>query len=188
MPSACCTRLLAIALISLGVLGIVVTTSHAESNFFSGRCATSGCHTNDATSCNGCHHHMGTLHATANQTSYRPGDPVTVTFTGGEEHGWIRATLYDQNMNILQRFTGPTGTGNDGQANQVTFPVTFHVNAPPTTGDYIWRAAWFGNDDGAGHIERTTSVTIHVAYPAADVPDNGVAVRRTWGRIKSQYR
>ena len=168
------------------VMGFAVTAAGAEPGFFSSDCAS--CHSDDTPSCIGCHHHKGTLNATADQTSYHPGDPVTVTLTGGTRPGWMRGLLYDENHVELDRKTGPTGTGDDSGGNPVIFPVTLHAPAP-AVGDHVWRAGWFGNNNGSGHLEVLTNVTIHVVEPPADAPaDDSPTVRRTWGRVRAWFR
>ena len=166
---------LAICILLLG--GSFVFRSKAEPSFFTGDCAS--CHSNDTPTCNGCHRHRSTLHATADQPTYTPGDPVTVTLTGGSEHGWIRGLLYDQNGLQVDIKTGPTNTGDDGQGSPVTFPVTLQAPAPGTPGDYTWQAAWYGNNNGAGHEETRTPVTIHVVTGTA-VPDDVSDIARAF--------
>ena len=162
----------------------------AEPTFFSARCAS--CHSNDSTTCNGCHHHRGSLIATADQPQYFPGAPVTVTLTGGTRTGWIRALLYDDHNAELARATGPTGTGDDSQGNPVVFPVALHATAPAQPGDVTWQAAWFGNlnDGGTAHGENRTPVVIHVVPNTAGVPDpepGPSLLAATWGWIKSRF-
>lgn len=170
------------------LLGLAVTRSSAEPSFWQ-QCSGALCHANDTVSCNGCHMHKGSLVATANQPTYNPGQLVTVRLNGGTEHGWIRALLYDQSNQEIDRATGPTGTGDDNLGNPVVFPVFLEAPAPSQPGDYVWRAAWFGNQDGNAHIERTTPVTIRVVQNPADVPDEGPSVSKgTWGRIRGLYR
>jgi hypothetical protein len=161
-----------LALCVLLFVGSGFLRSQAEPSFFTGDCAS--CHSDDTPTCNGCHRHRSTLHATADQATYTPGDLVTVTLTGGSEHGWIRGLLYDQNGVQVDVQTGPTNTGDDGLGNPVAFPVTLQAAAPGTPGDYTWQAAWFGNNNGAGHEETRTAVAINVAVGTAvpdDVPD-----------------
>lgn len=164
--------------------------ARAESSFFSSRCAS--CHSNDSTTCNGCHHHRGSLGATADQPQYFPGAPVTVTLTGGTRTGWIRALLYDDHNVELARATGPTGTGDDGLGHPVAFPVALHATAPAQAGDYTWQAAWYGNlnDGGAAHGENRTTVVIHVVPNTAGMPDpepGPSLLAATWGWIKGQF-
>lgn len=52
----------------------------AYSGYFSNQCAD--CHSDDSITCNGCHAHRGTIHATAGASTYDPGATVTVTLTG----------------------------------------------------------------------------------------------------------
>ena len=158
-----------LALCVLLFVGSGFLRSEAEPAFFTADCA--GCHSNDTPTCNGCHQHRGTLHATADLSSYTPGDLVTVTLAGGSEHGWVRGLLYDQNGAQIAIATGATGTGDDGLSNPVTFPVTLQAPAPGTPGDYTWQAAWYGNNNGAGHEETRTPVAINVAIGTA-VPDD----------------
>lgn len=169
-------------------LGLAVTCASSEPSFWQ-QCSGSSCHANDSVTCNGCHNHKATLVATANQPTYNPGQLVTVRLNGGNEHGWIRALLYDQNNQEIDRRTGPTGTGDDNLGNPVVFPVFLEAPAPMQPGDYVWQAAWFGNNDGNTHVQRTTPVTIRVVQNPADVPDDGATVLRgTWGRVRGLYR
>jgi hypothetical protein len=167
------------------LLGPLAFLAAAEPTFFTDNCA--GCHTNDTPTCNGCHHHRGTLHATADLITYAPGAPVTITLTGGTEHGWIRGLLYDQNGTQIAIATGPTNTGDDGQANPVTFPVTLRAPAPVTPGDYTWQAAWFGNNNGAGHEETRTPVAVHVAIDTG-VHDGPPVVARAFAIAPNPLR
>jgi hypothetical protein len=172
--------------VALGVAALaalaVPQMAFARSSYFTSRCAS--CHTNDTQTCNGCHHHQGGLSARCDQTSYTPGDPVTVTLSGGTQRGWIRALLYDQTNTQLDRKSGPTNMGDDGLGNPVTFPVVLKGTAPALPGDYTWAAAWFGNtgDGGSVHGEARASVVIHVVAPSTAV------VPATWDRIKSLFR
>ena len=122
----------------------------------------------------------------ANQATYYPGDPVTVTLRGGTRGGWIRAILYNEGHSELTRATGPTGTGDDSRPSPVVFPVDLHTAAPLVPGDYPWQAAWYGNN-GSSHLERLANVTIHVVQNPAGIEDPPL-VRRTWGWIRSLYR
>jgi hypothetical protein len=150
--------------------GLSVARTEAYSSYFTTDCAGCHSHSNDTATCNGCHEHRGTLHATADQATYDPGATVTVTLTGGSQHGWIRGLLYDQNNHQIAIATGPTGTGDDGLGNPVVFPVRLQAPAPLAEGDYTWQAAWFGNNNGSGHVENRTPVTIHVVN-SAGAPD-----------------
>jgi hypothetical protein len=137
-----------------------------------------------------CHHHRGTLGATPDRAQYFPGDPLVVTLSGGTRGGWIRALLYDQSGTEVARASGPTGAGDDSLGAPVTFPVALHAVAPTTPGDYLWQAAWFGNDDGSGHIANRKSTTIHVVartdVPATEPPASPW-IAGTWSRIKALW-
>jgi hypothetical protein len=153
-----------ILVLGLGLLLLAASSvfrAQAVEDFFTNRCAS--CHSDDTPTCNGCHQHRGTLVAAADQTEYRPGDPITVTLYGGQEHGWVRGLLYDHNNQEVDRATGPSGQGDDGLGSPVTFPVQLHATAPSTLGDLAWNAAWFGgNIQGTDHLEIRAPVTIHV--------------------------
>jgi predicted CxxxxCH...CXXCH cytochrome family protein len=147
----------------------------AEPDFFTTDC--SSCHVAQGATCNGCHHHKGTLGAVAGSASYTPGAPVSVTLSGGTQSGWFRALLYDQNNTEV------------GRVDYTTFPATLSANAPAAPGDYVWNAAWYGNNNGAGHLEVRKAVTIHVAQSPADAPDDQPPARLgTWGRIRNLFR
>lgn len=141
----------------------------AEPGFFDSDCA--GCHSDDSPTCIGCHHHRGTLSASADKATYATGEAVTITLNGGSANGWMRGLLYDQDNVEVDRATGPTGTGDDGLGDFVRFPVTLQAPAPALPGDYTWRAGYFGNNNGSGHTQTTVPVTIHVIQSAA-VPED----------------
>lgn len=190
------SRIVGVSAVAGWILGIALLLSapdaQARSTFFTNACAT--CHTDDTPTCNACHHHRGSLSATADMAEYEPGTLVTITLNGGEESGWIRGLLYDELGNEVDRATGPTGTGNNGQGSGVTFPVTLQANAPATPGQYVWQAAWFGstNDTGANHGESRRSVTIVVSEGTTGVGDEGagdfVIEEESWGELKHLYR
>jgi hypothetical protein len=164
------------------------TTALAYPSRWDSRCAS--CHTNDTPSCNGCHHHAGTITAVADQPVYAPGSLVSVTLNGGTQHGWIRGLLYDQQHVEIDRATGPTGMGDDSLPNPVTFPVTLTAPAPAQPGTYTWRAAWFGGETSGGgvHLELGANVTIVVEGTVGvpdEVPGEDVAA---WGAIKALFR
>ncbi len=125
---------------------------------------------------------------TIDQGAYDPGSIVTVTLNGGSRGGWVRGLLYDQEGTEVARATGPTGTGDNGLGNPVTFPVTMQANAPATPGQYTWSAAWFGapNSGGGAHTEDSVSVTVNVEAASA-VPDEPQAFS-SWDSIKALYR
>src|SRR5512133_90120 len=132
----------------------------------------SGCHSTPVVAtCNGCHHHgNANLSATADKTSYAPGETVTVTLTGGTRTGWIGARLYNQSGVEIAR---PTGN-QSGMGSSTTFPAVLSAPAPLTAGTFTWKMAYFGNQDGTGsgdvHAEQAVNVTITVASvaPPAD--------------------
>src|SRR5512133_249129 len=136
----------------------------AQSTYFTSR-GCSGCHSTPVVAtCNGCHHHgNANLSATANKTSYAPGETVTVTLTGGTRTGWIGARLYNQSGVEIAR---PTGN-QSGMGSSTTFPAVLSAPAPLTAGTYTWKMAYFGNLDGSGtgdvHGEQAVNVTITVA-------------------------
>ncbi|MBK8231064.1 MAG: hypothetical protein IT349_05575 [Candidatus Eisenbacteria bacterium] len=179
-----------IACLSLAlVLLMLPRVATAYPTLFSSRCAS--CHTDDTTTCNGCHHHRGAVNAVPDKSSYQPGEAVVVTLTGGSQSGWIRGLLYDAQNTELDRKSGPTGTGDDSQGGAVTFPVTLNGTAPATAGSYTWRAAWYGNtaNSGSAHGEVSRTFTVLVVEPPADVTDPPAPpVRRhSWGRVKALY-
>lgn len=182
------SKLLLLVLVITALGCIAVNSAQGMPTFFSSRCAS--CHNNDTATCNGCHHHRGTLTATPNKTQYQPGEPVVVTLNGGTQSGWIRALLYDAGNNEVDRRSGPTGTGDDSQGSPVTFPVTLTSTAPTSAGTYTWNAAWFGNanDGGSQHTENRRSLSIVVVEPPAGVGDAPPPVRHgSWGRVKALY-
>ncbi len=111
------------------------------------------CHGTNAT-CAGCHSHgthpdssKSTLNITAvtDKTSYQPGEAISVTINGGYRSGWVRALLYDQNMNELARSTGTVAAGAGAPSGAPSFPVTLKGTAPATPGTYTFNASWYGN-------------------------------------------
>jgi hypothetical protein len=184
-------RLTAATLLALALSAAAVSSAGAEPSFFNSRCATSGCHTNDSATCDGCHQHRGNLSASANLSQYAPGDPVTITLHGGQEGGWVRGILYNELNQEIARRSGPSGSGDDNQSGDVTFPVTFHVTAPAVAGNYTWQAAWYGNPNNSGstHSETRTPVVIHVVGSTAGAPEVPPGfIERTWGKIKDSFR
>jgi len=163
---------------------LVGTSSFGYPSLYTSRCAS--CHSDDTTSCNGCHNHHYTVNASADQPTYEPGAMVTVTVNGGDEYGWIRGLLYDQDGQEIDRAAGPTGTGDDGLGNPVTFPVTLQAAAPALPGTYTWQAGWYGgaNQGGGTHLEDLKDVTFTVEG-ISSVPDEP---RDTWDKVKTLYR
>ena len=143
------------ALFALAVCG--ASPAGAESGFYDNSCAS--CHGTTRT-CAGCHAHgvhpdsnKNTLNLTGatDKTSYAPGETVSVRISGGYRSGWVRAILYDQNMNELARSTGPNGEG--GGAG---FPITLKAPAPAAGGTYTWNVAWYGNQYDLGQTGGRT--------------------------------
>ncbi len=141
--------------------------AQAQSTYFTSRGCVN-CHAAPvAATCNGCHHHgNANLKATADKTSYAPGETVTVTLTGGTRTGWIGARLYNQSGAEIARSTGTQS----GMGSSTTFPAILSAPAPATAGTYTWKMAYFGNQDGTGtgdvHGEAAVNVTITVAVAA----------------------
>jgi predicted CxxxxCH...CXXCH cytochrome family protein len=147
------TALLSGALVA-AVLLVLPWRALASDTFFEQKCAA--CHPSSATgpTCAGCHSHgvHGTtarneinFQGTTSKTSYAAGETVTVTLNGGNQGGWLRTTLVDQNGLELGRTTGPNTMGG-GPA----LPVTLSGPAPSATGMYTWQVRWFGNQYDAG--------------------------------------
>lgn len=151
--------------------------AHAYSSYYSSACA--GCHGSTVTTCNGCHAH-GThssttkgaisLVASANKTSYAPGETVTVTLTGGYRNGWVRAVLFDQGGNELARSSCPGGMG---ACSTSVLPATLTAPAPSVAGSYGWAVAWYGNERDASGASygAGSSATIKVGAFTPD-PNN----------------
>jgi cysteine-rich repeat protein len=115
----------------------------AKGSYYDSNCAS--CHGSTRT-CDGCHRHGGVngLNAETDKATYAPDEPISVTISGGSRGGWVRVTLYDENMNELARSSGSD------------FPITLSANAPTTPGTYVWFASWYGNMyPKSGHDELT---------------------------------
>jgi len=148
----------------------VTTSAQAQSSYFSARGCT-GCHDTAAATCVGCHRHSGTLSATANKTSFAPGEMVTVTLTAsGARAGWLGARLYGQGGAEIARSKG----NESNMGGSTVYPAVLSAPAPAQVGNYTWRMAYLGNQDGTGsgdvHSEKSVNVTFAVAAtaPAAD--------------------
>ena len=143
--------------------------------YFANDC--SGCHDSAVKTCHGCHSHGAqqssaktaiSITGSLDKATYAPGEPVTVTVTGGYEPGmfeaaWQRIVLFDEGMNEVRRGT------ND-------YPVTLSAPAPAAPGSYSWAIAWYGNaarDMDA--VDVVTSETLRPGYFTldADQPDHG---------------
>ena len=160
--------ILLLLLFTFAVLLYRMPKADAESGFFGPNCATSGCHAASPSTCDGCHAHGVhsssaksniNIAGTPNKTTYAPGETVSVTIDGGYRTGWVRAILYDQNMNELARSTG-TATG--GKGGGPAFPTILTAPAPATGGTYTWKVAWYGNqyDKSAPFFQPACSATI----------------------------
>jgi len=163
--------LLRIGILTLVAAGAVLVLgtgqrTAADEVLYESRCRA--CHLDDSPTCVGCHRHRGVLSAAADQATYLPGHPVTVTLSGGAAGGWLRALLYDHNGLEVARVSGPSGSGDDGLGDPVQYPVQLHASAPMAEGDYTWNAAWYGSNDlGTTHLERLVPVAIHVFIDTA---------------------
>ena len=180
-----------LCVLALGAFSASASKVEARPNYYGGgggetaRCSL--CHGDTPTTCNGCHQHgPRNLNATTDKTTYAPGEALSVTFTGGQQSGWIRAILYLNNQEVA-RSTGPTGMG--GGAG---FPITFSTTAPTTPGTYSYEAAWFGNTNNSGpsnptHGEvRVSSNSFTVSAPAAPTITTSSLPAGTVGTAYSQ--
>jgi hypothetical protein len=140
------------------------------SHYFGSRC--SSCHLDDSVTCDGCHRHGNRyLSATADKSSYAPGEEVVITLNGGDMYGWIRGSLNRTDGTEVDRKTGPTFSGNDG-GTQIEYPVTLKGRAPGKTGSFAWAANYFGsNNSGTSHSSAAKTVMINVASTSDLVVD-----------------
>jgi len=152
-------RLSVLLFLALGLSALTLCLPGADAfeSLYTANCTD--CHSDTVTTCNGCHAHgvhsnnakddINVTGVTDNST-YAPGETVTVTITGGYRNGWIRAILYDENMAELARMSCP---GAEGGCTGSVYPVTLTAPAPPTPGTYTWNVAWYGNQfDAAGAV------------------------------------
>jgi hypothetical protein len=125
------------------------STAEAYSNLYTSECQS--CHGATST-CAGCHAHGVhssnaksdlNVSGTTDKTTYAAGETVSVTITGGYRSGWVRAILYDQNMNELARSVA-------------SFPITLTAPAPAMGGTYTWNVAWYGNQYDLNEVGGTT--------------------------------
>jgi hypothetical protein len=125
---------------SLFLLPILANNAFSQQDFYTSL-GCDGCHTTTPT-CNGCHHHGPvSLSGTTNKNSYAPSETVSVTISGGDQSGWVRAILYDQNGAQVA-----ISNGNDsGIGSSTNLPAILSAPAPSTPGNYTWQAAWYGN-------------------------------------------
>ena len=156
------------AVILAAAVQFVATNAQAQSSYFTARGCTS-CHASPVTStCAGCHYHSGSLTATKNKTtSYSPGETVTITVSSsGARTGWVGVRLYDQSGIEIARSTG----NQSGMGGSATFPAVLSAPAPTAAGNYTWRIAYVGNNNGTGtgdvHSEKSVNVSLTVASAA----------------------
>ena len=137
------TSILFICIIALISFIIWVPSSFAQSSYFSSQ-GCSNCHGSASVSCAACHQHGSrNLSAITDQSTYAPGDPVTVSISGSSSRpGWVRTILYDQDGNEIARSTGPSGMGG---GLEFPGPITLTAPAPDLPGTYTWSASWYGN-------------------------------------------
>lgn len=115
------------------VLGLLAPAGAlAMSTYFAAQCQT--CHGTSATTCNGCHHHRGTVTGSLAKTTFAPLESVAVSVSAGARTGFWRAAVLDQANKVLGTAT-PTAAG----------AVTVTVAAPSAPGSYTWKFAWYGN-------------------------------------------
>jgi len=140
-------------------------------------CSDAGCHDGAAVTrtCNGCHAHGShsnnnkddiNITATTDATTYNVGDTITITVAGGYKFSWVRATIYNENMDMIAQSTGicdatiSTGTA---CANGDSLPVTLAIVAS-TTGTHTWTAGLYSNQTdatgAAGGINGTQSTSV----------------------------
>ena len=120
---------------------------------------TSGVAPYPANTCAGCHAHgvhptsaKNTLNvsATPNSTSYNPGDPMTVSVTGGYRAGWVRVQMWDRACTAATCNQGNALVSESlytsGTTANFPGPVVLNATAPTTPGTYTWSAGWYGNE------------------------------------------
>jgi hypothetical protein len=138
-----------ICIIALISFIIWVPTSFAQSSYFSNTpdrpLSCSVCHSSASVSCAACHQHGSrNLSAITDQSTYAPGDQITVSIGGSSSNrpGWVRTILYDQDGNEIARSTGPSGMGGGPE---FPGPITLTAPSPDVPGTYTWSASWYGN-------------------------------------------
>ncbi|WP_226989252.1 hypothetical protein [Desulfuromonas sp. TF] len=141
--------LIAIAFVAFQFWG---TEAQAYSSFYSSNCGS--CHVAATTNtCNGCHHHgPKSLKGTTDKASYAPGETVSVTISGGNQKGWFRAVLYDQN----NKQVAISNDNASGFGHAATYPAVLSAAAPTTPGTYTWKAAWFGNNFDTNNMNASS--------------------------------
>ena len=132
---------------AMQLLSGIVSPAKGNSSYYETSCAA--CHITVSPTCNGCHAHgvhAGTartginLSGSTDKTTYGAGEQVTITINGGNQTGWVRALLYDQEMVEIASSTGPDAIGGGPG-----FPIVLSAPAPAKSGTYRWNAAWYGN-------------------------------------------
>lgn len=106
--------------------------ARAMSSYYAASCTS--CHDPSPTTCNGCHHHRGTVNGSLGRTTFAPGEAMTITVDAGQRSGFWRAAVLD-GANQVVGTASATASG----------PATVTVAAPRTAGTYAWKVAWYGN-------------------------------------------
>jgi hypothetical protein len=93
--------------------------------------------------------------ATPDSTTYNPGDPMTVSVTGGYRAGWVRVQMWDLDCGAATCNQGNALVSESFYTSGTTVnfpgPVVLNATAPSTPGTYTWSAGWYGNElDAAG--------------------------------------
>ncbi len=149
-------RALALATLAVAPLRALPFDSYYDSN-------CSACHGTVALggtrTCAGCHAHgvhpssaksSVDLTGATSKSSYAPGETVSVVVDAGYRSGWVRAVLYDQNLQELARSGGTVLPGFSAPCCGQGFPITLSAPAPTTPGSYTWWVAWYGNQFDSG--------------------------------------
>ncbi len=145
--------------ISLGLssYAVVPSIANAQASYYTSTAADKNCftcHSPSPVTCNGCHGHgtHGTsvkdsmnLVATADKTSYAPGDDISVTLTGGyKASGWVRVNVYDSKGVLLVSNKTDCPHNASSYAATCDLPVTLKTRAQAgMTNLYV---AWMGNE------------------------------------------
>lgn len=151
--------------VALVFVAIAATTpTHAKRSYYFKHCAS--CHVGtyysgspeDSPTCAGCHYHgmyasgrrqEYNFRGWTDKSSYAAGEMMSVYVTGGNQPGWVRVRVEDEDGQEVARATGPTGMGDDGDPNwtasRLPGPIVLRVRAPYVPGTHDWKVAWFGN-------------------------------------------
>jgi len=164
----------------LFVLALVAGPVFSYPIYFENNCA--GCHYDDSATCAGCHNHADSgLNADVDKPSYAPGETVTVTIVSSDMTGWVRGILKDQTGSEVDRDTGPTGTGDDGEAGAgAEFPMALSAPAPGANGAYEWVAEYYGWNYSQGRHD-VIDLPVEVVVEGSGKESPG------WGEIKSEF-